>query len=355
MTPTPDELALLRAIAARPDDDTPRLVLADMLDEHAGLVDCPACCGTGHPAPTVADMPKVVERRLPDGRIERVAVLEPFDYRVPRCKGCGGEGRVSDGRAERAEFLRLQIRIAAIQADCLCGACVRLRGGGQHHNGPCAVDRERVELPDGGSRQAFLRRRERELFAAHGAAWFGPAGCLTPPSDRERQSGGEWRVVSRGFVGAVSGPLAAFWGERQCDNCEGEGRVETGMRENEYGPCPDCGGQFEPRDDWTDPGYSPGTGRVAGPAPAFVELVRREPVTKVTVTGLEPSQAYGGRCWFVGSRTDADVLPAPLWDALPGWQDAGERSAKRYPTQADALSAASAALLSLARPAEARA
>jgi uncharacterized protein (TIGR02996 family) len=35
MTPHPDRLALLRAIATDPGDDTPRLVYADWLDEHA--------------------------------------------------------------------------------------------------------------------------------------------------------------------------------------------------------------------------------------------------------------------------------------------------------------------------------
>jgi uncharacterized protein (TIGR02996 family) len=34
MTPHPDRLALLRAIGADPEDDTPRLVYADWLDEH---------------------------------------------------------------------------------------------------------------------------------------------------------------------------------------------------------------------------------------------------------------------------------------------------------------------------------
>ena len=35
MSPAPDRLGFLRAIAAVPDDDTPRLVYADWLDEHA--------------------------------------------------------------------------------------------------------------------------------------------------------------------------------------------------------------------------------------------------------------------------------------------------------------------------------
>lgn len=36
--------------------------------------------------------------------------------------------------------LAVRSRIAGIEATCLCGGCVRKRGGGQHHNGPCGVD-----------------------------------------------------------------------------------------------------------------------------------------------------------------------------------------------------------------------
>lgn len=68
------------------------------------------------------------------------------------------------GEDERAEFIRVQIRIAGLQSHCSCGSCVKLRGGGQCTNGPCAVDRERDELLDGRSKQAFLRIREDELF-----------------------------------------------------------------------------------------------------------------------------------------------------------------------------------------------
>lgn len=105
----PEYAGLLRAILESPDDDTPRLVMADWLDE----------------------------------------------------RGDGG----------RAEFIRLQCRIAAIEAVCSCGRCVRRRGGGQHTNGPCGVDQERDELPGGRSKQAFLRRREKELLAPYAEAW----------------------------------------------------------------------------------------------------------------------------------------------------------------------------------------
>lgn len=46
--------------------------------------------------------------------------------------------------------------------------------------------------------------------------------------------------------------------EKECDNCDG-----TGELIDPAGPCPVCGGQFEPRDDWTDRGWFPGTGKVA--------------------------------------------------------------------------------------------
>lgn len=113
-------LALLEAILENPADDAPRLILSDWLEEH--------------------------------------------------------------GEEERAEFIRLQCRIASLQSGCNCGSCVKLRGGGQHHNGPCAVNQERDELSDGRSKQAFLRLREHELIEKFGSGLLGslPLGeCLT--------------------------------------------------------------------------------------------------------------------------------------------------------------------------------
>lgn len=94
--------AFLAAIAAEPDNDMPRLALADYLEEN--------------------------------------------------------------GEADRGEFIRLQCRIARLQHGCWCAGC---RPDGQHHNGPCAVDRERDELPDGRSKNAHLRHRCNELLFAH--------------------------------------------------------------------------------------------------------------------------------------------------------------------------------------------
>jgi len=135
----------LSAILAAPDDDTPRLVLADWIDEQ--------------------------------------------------------------GEAARAEFIRLQIRIAALEEFCGCGRCVKRRGGGQHTNGPCAVDQERDTLPDGRSRQAFLRMRERELFRDSGPKWWndlpGAYRATVEASLSIETACGVKYAVRRGFVEAI--------------------------------------------------------------------------------------------------------------------------------------------------------
>lgn len=89
---TTDEPLLLRAICEVPDDDTRRLGYADHLDEMAGEVEC-RCQGD----------PK---RNL---RFDRKK-----ERWVHGCDWCSGTGRVSDGRAERAEFVRVQVELAGI-------------------------------------------------------------------------------------------------------------------------------------------------------------------------------------------------------------------------------------------------
>jgi uncharacterized protein (TIGR02996 family) len=79
-------LRLLRAILDAPEDDAPRLVYADWLDEHAGPVACDYCGGRDQ-------CPKG------DGTFDE-------HWHCPRCDG------KSNGYAERAEFIRVQCRLA---------------------------------------------------------------------------------------------------------------------------------------------------------------------------------------------------------------------------------------------------
>lgn len=112
--------ALLQAILRFPEDDTPRMIYADRLDEIAGDVVCPRCSGEGCSA-------------------HSIAANGP-------CKS------VSDGRRGRAEFIRVQVELARPTghgyADCVapfrCDECLRYDE---------------------------LRRRERELLEAHRSTW----------------------------------------------------------------------------------------------------------------------------------------------------------------------------------------
>lgn len=92
-----DRAALLAAICRDPADDTVRMVYADRLQEQAGSVECPAGCRV--PSPRRDGIHCTYDSAGPDGR-------------WVKCSTCSGSGRVSDGNAERAEFIRCQIRLA---------------------------------------------------------------------------------------------------------------------------------------------------------------------------------------------------------------------------------------------------
>lgn len=98
---TLDEQALLRAVCVSPDDDAPRLVYADWLEERAGSVPCDCEAHGG-----MRSDPPGLETRLAAEEAEGSPTLS--GAWVP-CKGCGGSGRIPNYNAERAEFIRVQI------------------------------------------------------------------------------------------------------------------------------------------------------------------------------------------------------------------------------------------------------
>lgn len=241
----PDAVAFVRAICSAPEDDTPRLVYADWLEEH--------------------------------------------------------------GQADRAEFVRLQIRIAGIEAHCWCGACVRKRGRlGQHHNGPCGVDKERDELPDGSSRQAFLRRRERELFPSASSLGLPDGSVVTSGITPDGPTTAA--TIRRGFVAALTCTAEewirvaddVYWHKDQtvpcpereelhpCEWCQDTGRMNDPEVDPEEEPfattdcthcraysrycggctskgCPGCGGRAPHKENCDT---CAGSGRVPRPFPA---------------------------------------------------------------------------------------
>lgn len=94
--------ALLAAILASPEDDLPRLVYADWLDEHAATTECEHCKGKGW---------RVVRTRTAE------MGADEYGESGGACSACKGTGTVGNGFAEQAEFIRVQI-VCAKYTDC---------------------------------------------------------------------------------------------------------------------------------------------------------------------------------------------------------------------------------------------
>jgi uncharacterized protein (TIGR02996 family) len=171
--------AFVRAICENPADDVGRLAYADWLDENAKDV-CWRCDGTG--------MVSVEFSRI-----------EPThtDITCAVCSG-SGEGEKSDGRRERAEFIRVQCRIAAMQKEF-------------DPQSPLPADHSAH------AEYKALRRRERELF---GVCWkeFGWLFSRSAHPDfseimvYDLEHSGQRLHVRRGFVESVALAAAAFLG-----------------------------------------------------------------------------------------------------------------------------------------------
>jgi uncharacterized protein (TIGR02996 family) len=316
------ELGLLRAVLNDPHDDTLRLIYADALEENAREGVCPTCNG----------------RRTVRSRT-RTAEMDPTEYGVSwsTCDRCSGSGHVSDGRRERAEFIRVQCELAR-------------RGWRLDQVGP-GLGEEYGEL-------VALRQQEQELWpklanhfvASLGTAWndqsaVHPVGFPLGRSLERRY------LVRRGFVESVSCDLATLFGE-ECDDCDGTGRSAA---------IPDA--------DWRCDSCS-GAGRTPGVAAA---LFASQPIA-VTLTDREPwVQAVEPRLvgWWESAPQHADqgdTLPTVLMETMAGdsgrhdWgiatrfhvgadgkRDSAPGGCILFSTRAAALSALSTAAVNLGR------
>ena len=265
-----DHEALLASILTAPDDDAPRLVYADWLDEHAGDVACGWCEGRGW-----------YDSEPGDG--------EMSCYACP-CYTCRSTGRVSNGHAERAEFVRVQCELARMPWVPHRNATVAGPGGKQ------PADPERYD---------WLRRRERELFPSlkFDLPYGWSARLYFHSHDRSA-------TIRRGFVDELRCTLAAFMGGA-CGRCN-----ETGEHPNNvHFDCPDCSG----------------TGRT----PGAVEVFKRQPVARVVLTDREP---YSGRVWWEprttdghpDEREDATIIPLDLFGLLWDAKDNGNKKQDWY-------------------------
>lgn len=144
----------------------------------------------------------------------------------------------------------------------------------------------------------------------------------------------------RGFVAEVRCTLAAFVG-RVCENCEG-----TGELVDPRGPCGECGGATEPREDHTDRGWYPGTGRTPGIA---AELFKSHPVERVVLTDREPFQTSSD-VWLWMSLWMIHTIPTELFNLVyPVWPPPQRDHRVHWQTRELALAALSAACVAWGR------
>jgi hypothetical protein len=242
---TADELALLRGVLEAPDDDTPRLVLADWLEENAGVVPCPRCLGRG-----------AVGWDYVNG------VGQP--PKVHPCPECTQPNYVPvpDGRAARAELIRVQCELAATADE----------------HGDRYWDGQLGDGPESYRRRKALRRREGELVRAlwPDSKMFADGVQVYLPGFKLNESigaGATTGTVRCGFIesvtlsweawaggpcqargphhhdpcsgGRVQSPNAQF--TQECRACNGEGRTAGMHRDLIWWPgavdvCPGCKG-----------------------------------------------------------------------------------------------------------------
>lgn len=354
--PTLDEVALLAAIHAAPDEDTPRLLLADCLDELGNErveVPCPKCKDSGEP-----------------GWRHRHGRNGPGYY---ACEGCAdidngdtrGTGRatiIDTSRADRAELIRVQCELARIPVEpkqmssCRLVGVASKRGESARHLRRCQWCQ--FSLAGHIARSADLKRRESAILKLH-PEWFPPCPQCNDGSEsavvRYGFVGGEHcglcsgtgRVGTfrRGFVHSVRVPTIASALEPKrvkCSRCEREGRVVTPA--GAIAICPRCDGQ----------------GTVAGdyePTPYATRLFAQwGTVREVVPVDRVPYLAGNGEFLWIhtdNAEPEQSTLCEPIWcsdiisEDIPG--PFGQRRAKSFATPEAAVAAMGQALADTVR------
>jgi len=156
-----DEADFLRAICLHPDDDAPRLIFADWLDENERETECD-CEGGG---------------------IDSGGETPWGTPIVVKCHHCDGKGVVSSSHAERAEFIRLGCRLERIPPI-----------------GKCAYE---------------ISQRLEGLFESNKTAWFGEQWAILHNGKSREDSLATHpdlthAFASRGFIDEIHCTLAEF-------------------------------------------------------------------------------------------------------------------------------------------------
>lgn len=235
----PEYLALFECVMCYPEEDLPRLVLADYLDERDAVVPCGVCRGTGW----------TTRAKAGDTYATESPYLIP-DFATVGCPRCDGRrdrrgtGSVPNGFADRAELIRVGCGLAALEsqaADLLddetdWSACTGIAASWCPNCGDCScLDREESMSDPGcplhapSSRHCCLetlndkitrfRDRESALLAANAERWVVPILYAIWPGTGHTQAGAEFTSApggrvngsirfARGFLDRVSLTLA---------------------------------------------------------------------------------------------------------------------------------------------------
>lgn len=245
MTALTDAQALYRAILHAPEDDTARLVYADALEESAGTVECPTCKGK-------RKVRQRVERKFQDATRDVTGMIRNWD-KVIDCPTCSGTGRIPDGLAARAEFVRVGVELElarikecplghsdAFHVDEYCSACdpIHSRHSAllrEHEaswrrgercddcvgKGIIRVDTRPKGGPFSGPEKRYVYEPPEFVDIAcptcHGIGWLGPLAEPAGPGTLRTAPGdayGRWRYPAewqRGLIHRVHAPLADIW------------------------------------------------------------------------------------------------------------------------------------------------
>ena len=284
------------------------------------------------------------------------------------------------GEYDREELVRVQCRMDEIRRECLCGSCVKRRGGGQHHNGPCGIDRRQ----DDGVR---LRMRERDLLTRN-PAWLsvkcpecGGSGDsrkvrLSHSFERCPTCGGEgdylnpfygWvddkhfaresrATITRGFLD-ITLPHTLCWRleempSTQCTACRGRGAMAWHAGVSGQG-CGECG-NHDTIDLWRPhPVLRAVLASPAGPWVRRVWVEGREPfVDHNRKSAGWQERSVGMRVWRGNPPSEREpyLIPDPVFDLLGGKLGAG--NSRRFPTAEAATDALARAVPLWARGAK---
>jgi uncharacterized protein (TIGR02996 family) len=192
-----DQESFLSAILSSPEDDTPRLVYADWLDEHSGeRVPCPRCNGGS------IVWSGSQKKGGPYEGPKRKHIIEPLVSALVTCPVCKGTGTILDtANAGRAEFIRLQCREKSFPCECVSGSVE------MQYDCPTCVG----------------NARESALLATYGDQWRVGPKCV--------QCGGDGWMSHRPS------------GHEPCPTCFGTGDAGGLLREFEYRSPPSYAGQ----------------------------------------------------------------------------------------------------------------